>query len=170
MLSGSSADAATLDKAVVIARQFAPDVINMVQVLQPQQVMLEVRFVEATRQAGRALGIQWNSFGQNTLANIGNRVPARQLPVPADAIVSAVRDLRPVRRWQGRTGFRKGPHDLGRRTKAMQMGRISTPVRTAQRGSSADGLRLTLRRSPDAPFVQGVRLAPSLRPGHSPPA
>lgn len=89
MLSGSSADAATLDKAVVIARQFAPDVINMVQVLQPQQVMLEVRFVEATRQAGRALGIQWNSFGQNTLANIGNRVPARQLPVPADAIVSA---------------------------------------------------------------------------------
>jgi pilus assembly protein CpaC len=89
LLSGTSPDASTLDKAVVIARQFAPDIINMVQVLQPQQVMLEVRFVEATRQAGRALGIQWNSFGQNTIANIGNRVPARALPVPADAIVSA---------------------------------------------------------------------------------
>ena len=44
------------------------------------------------------------------------------------------RDLRPVRGRQGRTGFRKGPHDLGRRAKAMQMGRISTPVCTAQRG------------------------------------
>jgi pilus assembly protein CpaC len=74
---------------VVIARQFAPDIINAVQVLSPQQVVLEVRFVEATRQAGRALGIQWNAFGQNTLANIGNRVPARDLPVPRDAIVSA---------------------------------------------------------------------------------
>ncbi len=38
----------------------------------PQQVMLEVRFIEATRQAGRALGIQWNTFGQNTLTNVGN--------------------------------------------------------------------------------------------------
>ena len=47
MLSGTSHDAATLDKAVVIARQFAPDIINTVQVLQPQQVMLEVRFIEA---------------------------------------------------------------------------------------------------------------------------
>ncbi len=41
--------------------------------------MLEVRFVEASRQASRALGVQWNSFGQNTLANIGNRLPADQL-------------------------------------------------------------------------------------------
>ena len=32
MLSGTSHDAATLDKAVVIARQFAPDIINTVQV------------------------------------------------------------------------------------------------------------------------------------------
>jgi pilus assembly protein CpaC len=89
MLSGSAHDAASLDRAVVIARQFAPDIINAVEVLAPQQVMLEVRFIEATRQAGRALGIQWNSFGQNTLANIGNQVPARNLPVPLDAVVSA---------------------------------------------------------------------------------
>jgi pilus assembly protein CpaC len=89
MLSGNAHDAATLDRVVVIARQFAPDIINAVQVLSPQQVVLEVRFVEATRQAGRALGIQWNAFGQNTLANIGNRVPARDLPVPRDAILSA---------------------------------------------------------------------------------
>jgi len=81
LLTGTSRDAQTLDRAVQIARQFAPDPINMVTVAQPQQVMLEVRFVEATRQASRELGVQWNSFGQNTLANIGNRLPANQLPV-----------------------------------------------------------------------------------------
>ena len=43
--------------------------------------MLEVRFVEATREAGRELGVQWNVFGNNYLANIGNRTPAAQLPV-----------------------------------------------------------------------------------------
>ena len=81
MLSGTSHDAATLDKAVVIARQFAPDIINTVQVLQPQQVVLEVRFIEANRQAGRELGFQWNTFGKNTLTNIGSQVPTSQLPV-----------------------------------------------------------------------------------------
>ena len=73
MISGTAPDGPTVDKAVTIAKQFGPDVINSVQVLQPQQVMLEVRFVEATRQAGRDLGVQWNVFGQRQAANIGNR-------------------------------------------------------------------------------------------------
>ncbi len=81
MLSGTSPDATTLDKAVVISRQFAPDIINMVQVLQPQQVVLEVRFIEANRKAGRELGVQWNTFGKNTLTNIGARVDSERLPV-----------------------------------------------------------------------------------------
>jgi pilus assembly protein CpaC len=81
MLSGTSPDGPTVDRAVQIARQFGPDVINTVQVLQPQQVMLEVRFVEATRQAGRELGVQWNVFSQNASANIGNRLATGQLPV-----------------------------------------------------------------------------------------
>jgi pilus assembly protein CpaC len=81
MLSGTARDAVTLDKAMMVARQFAPDPINTVTVQQAQQVMLEVRFVEASRQAGRELGFQWNSFGQNTLSNIGSRLPANQLPV-----------------------------------------------------------------------------------------
>jgi pilus assembly protein CpaC len=89
MLSGSAHDAATLDKAVIIARQFAPEIINSVQVLSPQQVVLEVRFIEATRQAGRELGLQWNGFGQNTFANVGNRLPARSLPVPVDSVLAA---------------------------------------------------------------------------------
>src|SRR5262249_52994792 len=53
MLSGTAPDAVTLDKAVTIAKQFAPDIINTVQVMAPQQVMLEVRFIEATRSASR---------------------------------------------------------------------------------------------------------------------
>ena len=81
MLSGAAPDGPTVDRAVLIAKQFGPDVINSVNVLQPQQVMLEVRFVEATRQAGRDLGVQWNVFGQRNLANIGNRAPSDQLPV-----------------------------------------------------------------------------------------
>jgi pilus assembly protein CpaC len=43
--------------------------------------MLEVRFVEATRTAGRDLGVQWNVFGQHNLANIGNRTSTSQLPI-----------------------------------------------------------------------------------------
>jgi len=81
MLSGEVADAATLDKAVTIARQFGPEIINSVSVMSPQQVMLEVRFVELSRTAGRELGVQWNRFGGHTLANIGDRTPAGALPI-----------------------------------------------------------------------------------------
>ena len=78
MLSGEVADAATLDKAVTIARQFGPEIINSVSVMSPQQVMLEVRFIEISRTAGRELGVQWNRFGSSTITNIGNRVPANR--------------------------------------------------------------------------------------------
>jgi pilus assembly protein CpaC len=82
MLSGTASDAPTLDKAVMIARQFGPDPINTVQVLQPQQVMLEVHFIEASRQASRELGVQWNFFGSGrTVANIGDQVSADKLPL-----------------------------------------------------------------------------------------
>jgi pilus assembly protein CpaC len=96
MLSGTARDAATLDRAVLMARQFAPDPINTVTVLQAQQVMLEVRFVEASRQAGRELGVQWNSFGQNTLTNIGSRLPANKLPIVNDGGAFQQRFDRPV--------------------------------------------------------------------------
>ena len=87
MLSGSAADAVTLDRAVTVARQFAPEIINTVMVDSPQQVMLEVRFVEASRQAGRELGVQWNVFSNRLNANIGSRQPAGNLPItpPQDA-------------------------------------------------------------------------------------
>jgi pilus assembly protein CpaC len=81
LLSGEVADAATLDKAVVIARQFGPDIINSVSVMSPQQVMLEVRFIEISRTASRELGVQWNRFGGNSIANVGNQTAAGNLPI-----------------------------------------------------------------------------------------
>ncbi len=71
MLSGVVADAVTLDKTLQFARQFSPDVINSVSVAAPQQVMLEVRFVEASRNAGRELGVQWEAVGNNLIAGAG---------------------------------------------------------------------------------------------------
>jgi pilus assembly protein CpaC len=81
MLSGEVADAATLDKAVTIARQFGPEIINSVSVMSPQQVMLEVRFIEISRTAGRELGVQWNVFNHSSTVNIGSRQPASNLPI-----------------------------------------------------------------------------------------
>jgi pilus assembly protein CpaC len=81
MLSGAAPDAATLDKAMLIARQFDKDAINTVQVMQQQQVMLEVRFIEVDRNASRELGVQWNMFGGSSVANIGSQLPASQLPI-----------------------------------------------------------------------------------------
>jgi pilus assembly protein CpaC len=83
MLSGEAPDAVTLDRAVTIARQFAPEIINTVTVASPQQVMLEVRFIEASRQAGRELGVQWNVFNSRMTANVGSRQPANNLPITA---------------------------------------------------------------------------------------
>jgi pilus assembly protein CpaC len=88
MLSGEVTDAATLDKAVTIARQFGPEIINSVSVMSPQQVMLEVRFIEISRTAGRELGVQWNTFG-NPNINVGNGVSAGGLPITSAAAVGA---------------------------------------------------------------------------------
>jgi pilus assembly protein CpaC len=90
MLSGNAPDGIVLDRALTMARQFGPEIINSVQVAQPQQVMLEVRFVEASRQAGRELGVQWNVLPRpgheaRFLSNIGAARPAETLPVTAGA-------------------------------------------------------------------------------------
>src|SRR5580704_3710357 len=75
LLSGSAPDGIVLDSILSVARQFSPDVINSIQVAQPQQVMLELRFVEAARSASRDLGVQWNMFNRGTntrfIGNIG---------------------------------------------------------------------------------------------------
>ena len=70
MLAGAAPDAVTVDKAMTIAKQFGADVINAVRVSSPQQVMLEVRFVEASRSASRDLGVNWQVV-QQQLTNTG---------------------------------------------------------------------------------------------------
>ncbi len=90
MLSGEVHDAVTLDRAVTIARQFAPEIINTVVVASPQQVMLEVRFIEASRNAGRELGVQWNVFNSRMTANIGSRRRPNQLPITAPTSPTAI--------------------------------------------------------------------------------
>lgn len=88
MLSGTAPDGIVLDRALVLAKQFGSDAINSVTVAQPQQVMLEVRFVEASRQAGRDLGVQWNVFNKNAVANVGSRQTAEGLPISKPATVA----------------------------------------------------------------------------------
>ncbi len=83
MISGEAPDATTLDQAITIASQFGPNVINAASVSSPQQVLLEVRFIELARNAGRDLGVQWNRFGSHSITNIGSGQPASNLPITA---------------------------------------------------------------------------------------
>jgi pilus assembly protein CpaC len=68
MLSGSAPDGITVDRAMTFAKQFGPDTVNAIQVCEPQQVLLAVRFMEVTRTASRELGISWNVVAQNVNA------------------------------------------------------------------------------------------------------
>ena len=82
LLSGTVADAVTLDKAVTIARQFVPDVINTVQVHAGRsRSCWRCASSKSSRQASRELGVQWNMFGSSALANVGYQLPAAQLPI-----------------------------------------------------------------------------------------
>lgn len=57
-LNGQVPDALALDRALDIAKQYGNgDVINALQIASPQQVFLEVRMIEASRDAGKSLGI-----------------------------------------------------------------------------------------------------------------
>ena len=68
-LHGTVPDAPTLDRVLQIAEQYGSDaVINALQVTSPQQVFLEVRIIEASRNAGRDLG-----FNVNVRDGDGNR-------------------------------------------------------------------------------------------------
>jgi pilus assembly protein CpaC len=66
VLSGNGGDSQTVERAMSVAAGLAPaGVVNALKVTTPQQVMLKVRFVEATRTAARNLGIRWAFFKQN---------------------------------------------------------------------------------------------------------
>lgn len=121
MLTGMVTDAIALEKAIAIANQYAPDAVNnALTVAGSQQVLLEVRFVEASRSASRNLGIgldaasRSGSFG--LLTNIGagpagiGAFPKTVLPfgsmvtqllsggVTADALIQALEEKGLARR------------------------------------------------------------------------
>ena len=64
LLSGTVRDTVALSRAMAIAEQFAPGAVtNTLVVRGSQQVQLEVRFVEASRDAQRDLGVGWDVAG-----------------------------------------------------------------------------------------------------------
>jgi pilus assembly protein CpaC len=65
VLSGMAADAVAADRAVSVAKSLGGDVVNAMQVAPTQQVLLEVRFLEATRAAGRELGVNLFAAGRS---------------------------------------------------------------------------------------------------------
>jgi pilus assembly protein CpaC len=97
VLSGKVRSGVDAEHAVAIAKGLAPEntVVNMMQVASAQQVLLKVRFIEVSREAGRNLGINWfvgshgGTRGINTglggPTQIGKTLPATDgdaTPVP----------------------------------------------------------------------------------------
>ncbi|MGL5136523.1 MAG: pilus assembly protein N-terminal domain-containing protein, partial [Beijerinckiaceae bacterium] len=74
VLNGRVSDAVAADRAARIARSHGGEVINQMRVSSPQQVMLEVRFIEVSRQAGRDLGVRLRSRGSD-----GRLISGRQV-------------------------------------------------------------------------------------------
>jgi pilus assembly protein CpaC len=82
-LSGTVPDGVTLQTVLQVTQDFTSDpVINTIRVLDSQQVLLEVRIIEANRSAGRDLGISWAvRDGANRGAVIGiNTTPPTTSP------------------------------------------------------------------------------------------
>ncbi|MBN8991980.1 MAG: type II and III secretion system protein family protein [Rhizobiales bacterium] len=74
VLSGTATDAVAAERAMSIAAGSVPKggtVVNAMNVTGPQQVMLEVRFLEVARTAGRDLGVNLYAANANG-TNVGN--------------------------------------------------------------------------------------------------
>jgi pilus assembly protein CpaC len=72
LLSGTVRDSVSLSKAMSLAEQIAPQAVtNALSVRGSQQVLLEVRFVEADRESSRELGVGWDVFGKRINAVSG---------------------------------------------------------------------------------------------------
>lgn len=87
VLSGTAADAVAAERAMAIATSSVAKggtVVNAMSVAAPQQVMLEVRFLEVNRDAGRDLGVNLYAANANG-TNVGNTglgtATARRVPI-----------------------------------------------------------------------------------------
>lgn len=70
VLSGSVGDAQTIERAMSIARSLGGEPVNALKLNANQQVMLKVRFVEASRAAARAVGVRWQGILNNRAAGV----------------------------------------------------------------------------------------------------
>jgi pilus assembly protein CpaC len=77
-LSGTVPDAYSMEKALEIVAQYgSPAIINTLTVTGGQQVNLEVRILEAQRDAGRELGLQWGGSVGDTNVTIPGQLDAK---------------------------------------------------------------------------------------------
>lgn len=94
LLSGTAADQKTIEEAGAIAKEFGGEnVINTVDIGGGKQVQLKVRFLEATRSAGRELGVRWGAKSGDTAIGIGGNIANPSLPsgsTPFGEIVSQI--------------------------------------------------------------------------------
>ncbi len=86
VLTGDAGDGQTANRAMRVAAGLAPEgknVVNALNVSSPQQVMLQVRFVEASRSAVRNLGVRWNAFwrGGRSGAIVGQQAQSTKFGV-----------------------------------------------------------------------------------------
>jgi pilus assembly protein CpaC len=87
VLTGDAGDGQTAERAMRVAAGLAPDgknVVNALTVSSPQQVLLQVRFVEASRSAVRNLGVRWDAFwrGGRSAASIGQQQQTSKFTAP----------------------------------------------------------------------------------------
>ncbi len=70
VLSGTANDSISAKRAEKIAAQYSPeeDIINSVSINSSQQVQLQVRFIEASRDARRKLGLKINNLAKSNAA------------------------------------------------------------------------------------------------------
>jgi pilus assembly protein CpaC len=72
LLTGTVTDTPSMSRALAIAEQVAPGAVtNAMTVRGSQQVLLEVRFIEATRDSERDLGVGWDVLGNRIAATTG---------------------------------------------------------------------------------------------------
>src|SRR5476651_1383283 len=78
VLSGQASDAVAADRAVSVAKSLVllqgASVVNAMTVAASQQVMLKVRFLEASRNAERDLGVNWFATNGTAGASTGSNI------------------------------------------------------------------------------------------------
>ncbi|MFB9269913.1 type II and III secretion system protein family protein [Bradyrhizobium erythrophlei] len=85
VLSGVAGNSVAAERAVQVAKSLVGDqgVVNAMEVAPTQQVMLEVRFLEATRDASRELGVNWFQGNHNGTRGINTGIQRGLAVAPA---------------------------------------------------------------------------------------